>query len=71
MTNGVKSSAVGSAYANLLTKNQASKGDAKEGGVKGLRNDTKTDMLKKQIESGEYRVDIDKLAQKMAEELRR
>ncbi len=71
MTNGVKSSTVGSAYVNVLSKNQNAKEGVKESGPKGPKENTRLDAIKEKIESGEYKVDVDKLAKKMAEELTR
>ena len=66
MTHGVSSATVGSAYANTLTKNTAQK-EAIKG--ESFKQQTRVEKLKEQINSGEYKVDIDSLAKKMAEEL--
>jgi len=69
MTNGVGSSTIGSAYANNIAKNSGTKVSENSNSDKGLENKTKVDQIKSQIESGNYKIDIDKLAKKMAEEL--
>jgi anti-sigma28 factor (negative regulator of flagellin synthesis) len=70
MTEGIRSSALGSAYTNNLTKNNASKeAFAKQEGARTVKNMTKVEAIKEEIASGSYTVDIDKLARKMAEEL--
>ena len=70
MTNGVSSASVSSAYTNSLTKNAS---NAKEGARSDVsKNETaksKIETIKEKIASGEYEVDIDSLAKKMAEEL--
>jgi anti-sigma28 factor (negative regulator of flagellin synthesis) len=69
MTNGVYSSTVGSTYANTISKNASSKDGVKEANQKGIKQQDKLQQIKEQIESGNYKIDIDKLAKKMAEEL--
>jgi anti-sigma28 factor (negative regulator of flagellin synthesis) len=69
MTNGVLSSTVSSAYANNLAKNSSLKEGSKDVSMKNDKQETKVEKLKAQIESGNYKIDIDKLAKKMAEEL--
>jgi len=68
MINGVKSAAISNTYANNVAKNgkDVTKG-ANE--TKNTTAQSKTETLKERIESGEYRIDLDQLAKKMAEEL--
>jgi len=66
MTNGVSSATVGSAFANNLGKSVSAK-DTQKGD--GAKTQTKVDELTKQVQSGEYKIDINTLAEKMAEEL--
>ena len=71
MTNGVTSSTLSSTYANNVAKNSGTKNAStlKETSDKGVKSETKLESLKQQIESGEYKVDVDALAKKMAQEL--
>jgi len=69
MTNSIGTSTISSAYANTLSKNSSVKGSFNQGSG-GIKSDQKkVDAIKDQIASGEYKIDIDKLAKKMAEEL--
>ncbi len=70
MTNGVKSSTISSTYAKTVAKQTGTK-DAvgKQDGKQTLEGKTKLENIKSQIENGEYKIDIDRLAKKMAEEL--
>ena len=71
MTNGILSSTIGSSYINNSTKNTNVKNNesisTKEKNQPS--NETKVDKLKAAIESGNYKIDIDALAEKMAQEL--
>ena len=69
MTNGVLGSTVSSAYANNLVKNSSLREQAKDVSSKNVKQESKTEQIKAQIDSGEYKIDIDKVAEKMAEEL--
>jgi anti-sigma28 factor (negative regulator of flagellin synthesis) len=70
MTDGIRSSTVSSAYANNLTKNGSAKEAlTKQENTKAMKHTTKVEAIKNEIASGSYKVDIDKLASKMAEEL--
>ena len=69
MINGVKSAAISSAYANNVAKSgtkDAAKGTSE---AKSATAQTKTETLKERIEAGEYKIDLDRVAKKMAEEL--
>jgi len=71
MTNGVLNATVSTNYNTKTTQNAT----AKEGGTKSIsqekttKADSKVEQLKARIESGEYTIDIDSLAQTMAKEL--
>jgi anti-sigma28 factor (negative regulator of flagellin synthesis) len=71
MINKVLSSTIGSSYINNSTKNTNVKNNesisTKEKNQPG--NETKIDKLKAAIESGNYKIDIEALAEKMAQEL--
>jgi len=68
MVSGITSSAVGTAYANSMNENKELKANAKLTASKdGSQN--KIEKLKEAIDSGEYKVDLSALSQKMADEL--
>ncbi len=70
MTNGIGASTVGSAYANTLSKNSGLRGSFNQEPSKDIKNNQeKLDVIKGQLASGEYKIDINKVAKKMAEEL--
>ena len=69
MTNTIGASTAGSAYANTLSKNSGVKGSFTQESAKNVKTNKKVDAIRDQIASGEYKVDIDKTAKKMAEEL--
>jgi len=70
MTNGIGASTISSAYANTLSKNSGVKGSSNQEQQKGVKNNQqRLDVIKDQIASGEYKVDINELAKKMAEDL--
>jgi anti-sigma28 factor (negative regulator of flagellin synthesis) len=67
MISKVNSAAVNLAYANAA-KGSQSKSSARAGTV-AQNNSNKIETLKAAIESGEYKVDLPALANKMADEL--
>ncbi len=69
MVNGIKSATVGSAYANSIAKSANQKEGSIKSSEKSVTNQTKVDRIKEQIDAGEYKIEIDKTAKKMAEEL--
>lgn len=69
MVNGVKSAAISSTYANNVVKNgskDTAKGSAE---AKRATPESKIETLKKRIKGGEYKIDLDRVAKKMVEEL--
>ena len=72
MTNGVLNATLSSNYANKMTQNSVKEQNSKSSVSqnKTVKQESKVEQLKAQISSGEYKVDIDALAKKMAEELR-
>lgn len=70
MTSGIGSATVASTYANNMTKNVSNaKEEPKTASSKEETAKTKVEAIKEKIASGEYKIDIDSLAKKMAEEL--
>lgn len=69
MINGVKSAAISSAYANNVAKNGTKDAAKGTGEAKNATAQSKTEALKERIENGEYKIDLDQVAKKMAEEL--
>ena len=70
MINGVKSATISSAYASNIAKDGTKDADNKSTSeTKNTTAQSKTQMLKERIESGEYKIDLDQVAKKMAEEL--
>ena len=68
MIKGINQSAAGAAYGlNALKMQNTSKNVSVAANEKDVP--TKTAALKKAIETGEYKIDIDSLAKKMAKEL--
>lgn len=65
MISRVNSSVAQSIYANNASENKANKNV----GTENAKESTKVEQLKEAIESGEYKVDISALAEKMADEL--
>ena len=70
MINGVNSATVNSAYANNVAKD-GTKDAARSAGTSknATAQQSKTEALKAKIDAGEYRIDLDRVAKKMAEEL--
>ena len=68
MTNGIQSSNAGMTLANTTVKNEE-RAKAQSGNTQNKAELTKTQILKEQIAAGEYTIDIDTVARKMAEEL--
>ena len=68
MTNGVNGSKVNVSIANNTIKNQE-RARAQSGDMQKKNELTKTEALKEKIASGEYKIDINAVAKKMAEEL--
>ena len=68
MISGINSSAVRSAFVNSMNENKELKPNAKlTASQDGSKN--RIEKLKEAIESGEYKVDLSALSQKMADEL--
>ena len=67
MTNGVLSATVGSGFAKQTTTTK--EGNVKNEVAKEPKTQTKVEQLKNAVANGEYKIDIDALAKKMAEEL--
>ena len=68
MISGINNSAVRSAYANSMNENKELKPNVKlTASQDGSKN--RIEKLKEAIESGEYKVDLSALSQKMADEL--
>lgn len=67
MISNVNSSAVGQAYVNTLKGSQQKEGAKST--VSQQNSDDKITKLKAAITSGEYKVDLSALANKMADEL--
>jgi len=65
MISQVNGSAVSSAYMNNTAQNKP----LKDVGTENARELSKAEKLKEAIESGEYKVDVSTLAEKMAEDL--
>lgn len=66
MISGINSAALRSAYANNEMKSQIKEGSqtiSKQG------DSSKIEALKASIENGEYKINLDKLASKIADEL--
>ncbi len=68
MISGINSSLVGNAYANNMNDNKGIKANAKLTAANG-GSENKIEKLKEAIASGEYKIDLSALAQKMADEL--
>ena len=68
MISGINSATVGSAYANSSVENKDIKPNAKLTAAKG-GSENKIEKLKESIDSGEYKIDLAALSQKMADEL--
>ena len=69
MVNGVNSATINSAYANNIAKSDAKEAARGANGFKNAASQNKVETLKEKIAAGEYTVDLDRLARKMAEEL--
>ena len=69
MINGVNGGAVNSAYANNAAKNDTKDVSRSAGEPKKAQMQTKAEAIKEKIAAGEYRIDLDQVARKMAEEL--
>ncbi len=70
MIKGINQSALGVAYSSSASKMQnTSKNAAAAAKKEGSEGADKIAALKKAIESGEYKIEIDSLAKKMAKEL--
>lgn len=68
MISQVNSAAIRSAYPNSL--GQSKEATQKEGVAVSRQGDTsKVDQIKEALESGEYKINIEALSQKIAEEL--
>jgi len=68
MISGINSSTVGSAYTNNMNTNKEIKANAKLTTANG-GSENKIEKLKESIDSGEYKIDLAVLSQKMADEL--
>jgi anti-sigma28 factor (negative regulator of flagellin synthesis) len=68
MISGVNSSVAGSVYANNMNENKEIKPNAKLTSSKN-GSENRIERLKESIDSGEYKVDLSALSQKMADEL--
>jgi len=68
MISGINSATVGSAYANSMNENKNIKANAKLTTANG-GSENKIEKLKEAIDSGEYKIDLSALSQKMADEL--
>ncbi len=68
MISQVNSAAMRSVMNNNLSEPKESKQSATVANAK-LTNDNKIEQLKESINSGEYKIDLEALAQKMAQEL--
>jgi anti-sigma28 factor (negative regulator of flagellin synthesis) len=67
MISGINSAALRSAYANNEVKSQSPKEGAQIISKQG--DSSKIEALKASIENGEYKINLDKLASKIADEL--
>ncbi|SFV51490.1 hypothetical protein MNB_SM-7-319 [hydrothermal vent metagenome] len=67
MINGVNSATIKSTYANDITKQNTK--DVSKDRTKEMASQNKLEVLKEKIASGEYKIDLDQVAKKMAEEL--
>ncbi len=68
MINGVKSAAVSSTYANVV-KNDTKDVAKSSNEPKNSTSQTKAEAIKEKIASGEYKLNFEEVAKKMAEEL--
>ena len=67
MISQINSAAIGSTLANSKETNQTAQ---KQGNIVSKQGDTsKVDQIKEALESGEYKINIEALSQKIAEEL--
>ena len=69
MVNGVKGGAISNAYTNNVAKNGMKDATKNMSSVKNAASQSKAETLKERIEAGEYKIDLDQVAKKMAEEL--
>ena len=69
MIKGVNSAVINSAYANNVVKNDMKDVAKGSNESKSATSQNKTEALKEKIASGEYKIDLDRVAKKMAEEL--
>ncbi len=69
MIKGVNGAAISSAYANNVAKNDIKDVAKGSNQPKSATSQNKIEALKEKIASGEYAIDLDQVAKKMAEEL--
>ena len=69
MINGVQNAALNGAFSNNVTKSDVREVAKGSNEPRKVTSQVKTEALKQKIAAGEYKIDLDRVARKMAEEL--